>query len=462
MESLFRVKFNWVIFFALAFLIRLGFWGLSWYSYFAIILFLHQFLLLFFSMGSVIPIRYLFGTYMCLQMLVGPMLAYNGLDNFQFGYYKMQVPEDQYFSYVIPAVICFIIGLHLLAGRLKGEVIREDDVKKFVTLNPNLPFLFIFIGFVASFVFDYVTSELQFVFYLLAGLKFIGAFLLLISDKKLKLTPLVFVYGSIIASSLAGGMFHDLITWLVMLAAVLAIKYKPGIGVKLVFTFLFIAGAFILQLTKGEYREETWQKGEEAGIETFAKAYQENKEQGGLFDVAKIGKNNLRINQGYIIANIMKTVPEKVPYAHGDELRQILEAAFLPRIIAEDKLNAGDQEIFKKYSGIPLRKGTSMGLSSVGDAYVNFGVVGGCIFMFLLGLLFNFVLKSFHKYSKYYPVLILFVPLVFYYPIRPDCELQTVLGHLVKSCFLIFVIMQFWKGYFKAQRPRFDYSFHIN
>jgi hypothetical protein len=124
---------------------------------------------------------------------------------------------------------------------------------------------------------------------------------------------------------------------------------------------------------------------------------------------------------------------------------QILEAAFLPRIIAPNKLKAGDRTIFMKYSGLALLPGTSMGLSSMGDAYINFGIIGGCIFMFLLGLLFSEVLNGFYKYSRYYPFLLLFTPLVFYYPIRPDCELQTSLGHLVKSCFLIYMLVLFWK-----------------
>ncbi len=141
----------------------------------------------------------------------------------------------------------------------------------------------------------------------------------------------------------------------------------------------------------------------------------------------------------------MYTVPATVPFADGEELRRILEAAFLPRILAPDKLNAGDRTLFTKYSGMRLQRQTSMGLSSPGDAYVNFGVWGGCIFMFCLGLLFSEVLNGFYKYSKYYPFLLLFTPLIFYYPIRPDCELQTSLGHLVKGCMLVFAMMVFWK-----------------
>jgi hypothetical protein len=123
----------------------------------------------------------------------------------------------------------------------------------------------------------------------------------------------------------------------------------------------------------------------------------------------------------------------------------------LPRIIAPNKLNAGDRTIFMKYSGMHLRPGTSMGLSSLGDAYVNFGIIGGAIFMFFLGLVYSETLNAFNNFSKYYPFLILFTPLIFYYPIRPDCELQTALGHLVKSCMLIYFIVIFWKKDFKKQ-----------
>ena len=37
----------------------------------------------------------------------------------------------------------------------------------------------------------------------------------------------------------------------------------------------------------------------------------------------------------------------------------------------------------------------------------------------------------------------------FYYPIRPDCELQTILGHLFKSTIIIFFILSVWKHNFK-------------
>jgi hypothetical protein len=211
---------------------------------------------------------------------------------------------------------------------------------------------------------------------------------------------------------------------------------------------LLVLIAITIQLVKGDYREATWKKDEEGGAEIFQKTMKEKNENAGIFNLDNLAKSNVRMNQGYIVTHIMRTVPTMVPYENGAELKLILESAFLPRFLAPNKLNAGDRVIFTKYTNMPIASGTSMGLSSMGDAYINFGLEGGCIFMFLFGALFNLVLTKFNDYSTYFPILILFSCLVFYYPIRPDCELQTILGHLVKSCFLIFLMLKIWKQKF--------------
>ena len=449
MNSLFNVKFNWYLFSTIAILLLLFFPNLSWYSYFALLLTIHQFLLLFFSFGFIIPIRYLFGSLMCLQMLLGPVFAYNGLDNFQRGNYKMQIPEVEYFSYVLPAVICFILGLHIRSNYLRGEFIDAVGIGEFTAKKRKyLPYVFIGIGFISSLVSEAFASELTFVFYLLGSFKYVGAFMLITGNVRLKILPLLFVYGSIFLSSLGEGMFHDLFTWLIFLAAVLSIRYKPKVYIKAIFAVGFILLVTAIQMVKGNYREATWERGEEAGYGALSKAYDESQSTNMFFSSKGLAQNNLRINQGYIITHIMKTVPRIVPYARGSELNDILVAAFLPRILAPDKLTAGNRDIFMKYTNMPLKKNTSMGLSSVGDAYINFGIFAGCIFMLLLGYIYSEVLKGFYTLSKNMPVLLLFTPLVFYYPIRPDCELQTILGHLVKSCFLLFIVFSIWKRQF--------------
>ena len=174
MEGLINVKFNWKVFAGVAIFILFVFPDLSLYSYFAILITIHQGMLLFFSLGYVIPVRYLFGSLMALQVLFGPMLAYSGFDKFQLDYYQMKIPETLYFSYAIPAVISFILGLHILGGKLKGEVVKQESIVKFVKRIPFISYLFIIIGFFASLLSELFTSDLDFLFYLLGNFKFIG------------------------------------------------------------------------------------------------------------------------------------------------------------------------------------------------------------------------------------------------------------------------------------------------
>lgn len=420
--------------------------GLSWYSYAAILISLRQFILLFNAVDFIVPIRYLFGAFMCLQFFIGPVLAYNGLDQYQFIGYQMRISEAEYFSYAIPALCAFIIGLHITSRKSKGEVLNEKAILDFVNRYPRLPFVLIAIGFFSSILSGLFSSELAFLFVLLGGFKFIGLFMLILGEKKMKVLPVIIVVGSIISSSLSTGMFHDLLTWIIFTLAILAVKYKPRFAVKLSGTVLFITLAVLIQQTKGYYRERVWEEGSAGNLSTLANVYENNN---NLFSFENLASNSVRINQGFIITNIMTTVPSQVPFSNGAELKQIVESAVLPRILAPNKLNAGDRELFTKYSGIQIESGTSMALSSLGDAYLNFGTFGGCIFMFFLGLLYSEVLKALNRKSAKFPLILVFTPLIFYYPIRPDCELQTILGHLVKSCFLVYVLFTFRKDIFR-------------
>lgn len=440
--TLFSVKINWLVYALGLIAVVMVIPDISVWRFFALAIAGHQFMLLFYAYGYVIPVRYWAGAMACLQYLVGPSFAYSGLDELMYFKYRMQVPEETYFAYAIPAVILFILGLHF-SGKLNGEKVDEKAINRFVESNTLLPYIFIGIGFVSSMVSGFFGSELANVFYILSGFKFIGLFMLLLSGHQIKLLPLVIVVGAIVGSSLKSAMFHDLLTWLVFVLAVLAIRYKPNILVKVWFTIGMVVLVLIIQQIKSVYRSNiTYGQG---GTEQFEESFRTINQEGGFFDLNKIAESNVRINQGFIVTNAMNWIPEREPFAQGEELRMILEAAFLPRILAPNKLKAGDNSLVLKYTGLWIRQGTSMSISALGDGYINFGTFGGSIFMFFFGLIFNITLNGFQRFSKDFPIILIFTPLVFYYPIRPDTALQTGLGHLVKASFLLYFIMIFWK-----------------
>jgi hypothetical protein len=453
--SLFKIEFFNPIIFAFCAIIWILFPGLSWYSYLAIFVSIHQFVLLFNSIGHVIPIRYLFGCFMCLQFFIGPTLAYNGLDEYQFPLYKMQVPESQYFSYALPAVICFILGLHVNAGRLKGENIKIENIERYVERNKLIPYIFIAVGLFANAIVLFLPQSLTFVILAIAAFKFVGLFMLIIGSKQLKVLPLIVVFTSVVSASLGNAMFHDLLIWLIFTGAVFFIKFKPTITLKLVMCIVFITLAALIQQLKFTIRGNL-REGRAEGVDAVTAAFYVQQREHGLLSKQSMAPNNVRINQGFIITYIMMNVPQRIPHANGAELWQIIEAAILPRFLAPNKLEAGDRTIFSTYSGIKLDEGTSMGLSSLGDGYINFGTVGGCVFMFVLGFFYSQILLAVGRFSTIYPILILMTPALFSFPIRPDNELQTGLGTVVKLSFLLFILFRFSKDFFKNSPPTED------
>jgi hypothetical protein len=231
--------------------------------------------------------------------------------------YKMRITESAYFQYAIPAVTLFIIGLHLNAGKYRGEIVDLDQIEAFVKKNKKIPYIFIGIGLFSSIIGSYFSNDLAFVFYLLGSFKFIGLFLIIIGTKRLQVLPLIIVIGSIISSSFGNGMFHDLLTWIIYSASIFAIKYKFDFKVKMIGLASFILFAVVLQVLKGNYRAVTGVAKEKAGVETFAEIYQKENEKKGVFSFENLATSNVRINQGFIITNIMTNVPDKVEHANG-------------------------------------------------------------------------------------------------------------------------------------------------
>jgi hypothetical protein len=403
------------------------------------------------DLGKSISIRNVFAVLMCLQFLFGPFLVYNGFEEYQI--YKMKVSEAEYFYYVTPAMICFLIGLYIKKNkRIINEYKNTKSLEIWYNLNPTVPMNFMIIGFVSTFIQKMVSGEFGFILYLLSNLKFIGLFLLLLVKTDIPIKSLFIIYSSIILSSFATGMFHDMFIWSIFFICVLTFKKHVKALVKLSLILGLLLAAIVIQTIKFDLREKLWVQGEELSIDLVEESYNSNvAKSGGLFSKENLAPQITRINQGWIIASIMDNVPKNVNFAGGELIGKYLESAILPRFIAPNKLDSGDKDIFNKYSGHFIDSGTSMGISSIGDAYIGFGIEGGWLFMLIYGLLFNLVINYFVKLSNFYPTAFVFSLLLLFYTVRPDCELQTTFGHLFKSSVLLFVLFRFFGRYFRIR-----------
>ncbi len=394
------------------------------------------------------PIIELFFCLFSLQFLFSPALSYNGFDEYTNVNYRMKINSDSYFSYVIPLFIIFPVGFNVF---LKPNSFKPDiaNVNMWLKFNPNIPYVFIIIGFVTSLFSNYIPSNLSFVGYFLESFKFIGVFILILGYQKIKPLVLIGVYGGILLTSFVGGMFHDLLIWIIILGLVISFRYKPKLYTKFIAIVVFAIFASFIQSIKGGLRQATWGGNEKVSIELLENINKANiSENSGFFTMLNIAPQINRVNQGWILASTMNNVPANEPHTYGKNTYDYLHASLMPRILSPNKLKSGDQNLFNRYSGHVIIDSTAMGLGLFTDAYIEFGKYGAILYIFVWGLMYGFILKQFVVRSEKYPILILFALLAFLYPMRPDCETQTGLGHLFKTIMLLMMIIVCFKKSF--------------
>lgn len=391
-----------------------------------------------------LPIKELFFSLYTLQYLFSPAFMYNGLEDYTK--YKMKVPVDQYFSYAIPLLIFFSLGFTVFFDSSKLKIDRSK-IDIWLNANPSIPYYLIVTGFIAPLFYFVLPASFNFIVYVSESLKFIGLFILISSSTKPKIGLLIVIFAGLFISSFAGGMFQDLLTWLIMLGLILNYRYRPTISFKILGVFVFVIFTMFIQLIKDSLRERIWEQGENVSFEVLKSASGDAEEsKGSFFSLETLGPTVNRINQGWVLASTLDNVPQNIEHSNGLLIKEYLIAATMPRFLFPDKMNGGDTKYFNMYSGHFAGSETVMVLGIPTEAYVEFEGYGAFIYIFLFGVLYGWFLSIFAKKSLEFPILAIFTILVFIYPMRPDCDTQTGLGHLFKTSILLYLVFNFYKS----------------
>lgn len=417
---------------------------IDFYISLGILLFIYNGLKLILNCNDYLPFIELMLALFGLQYLFGPAIIYLNEDLIPETY-LMKVSSDIYFSFIIPIYLAFSLGLNTFIKSNKLKV-NLDLINQFYNQNRFFPYILISIGLIFTLLISYLPSALQFIAYLLSSLKFIGVFIFLLSESNKSNKIIIFVFSLIIISSFVGGMFHDLLIWIIIFCLLLCLKYKPNLSFKFIIIFFLFTFVVLLQSIKGVMRLRTWFGNEKMSIGLLVSVIKEvNEDKDGIYNVENLPILAIRINQGWIVSLVMENVPSIVKHTHGELTNLYFQSALLPRFLRKYKLMSGEQEIFTKFSGKELLPGTSMALGLFSDAYIEFGRYGAIIFIFVFGSFYSYILKKFLLNSKKYPILILFILIAFNYVIRPDNDTQTAVAHLFKSIFIIYISFKIFK-----------------
>jgi hypothetical protein len=137
----------------------------------------------------------------------------------------------------------------------------------------------------------------------------------------------------------------------------------------------------------------------------------------------------------------------KEPFANGETIFASTVAGFVPRFLWPDKPIAGGKENMLRFAGYRLTTTTSMDIGPHMDGYANFGRAGGIVFMFVYGLLINWLLVFFLNRSiKWSPTILLWSPFVFIQVLKVETSFTTTFNAATKGIFFVFLLFLFFKS----------------
>ena len=377
-----------------------------------------------------VPLLQLTSLLAVLQWLVGPLLNY--ASDMTYGRYSMYVPEDIYFRFAIPATSLYIlIMLSVGASVRQSFLLSGIDRRNFVLIG----FLLNLAAILATILASRSSGGLMFLFHLISQVRYVGALYFLFSPHPYRYILAAASCVHLFSRSLSEGMFHDLILWLAILFSYWFAQRKWTASTKVTVLVTVAISLFVLQSIKQEYRRQL-RSGVTPFIPTLALDYLQPG--GRAWSLDSLSMTITRLNQGWIISAILNHVPSGEPFARGETVVEAIKISLVPRVFWPDKKGAGGRDAFRRFTGLQIGNETSMGISPLGEAYANYGVEGGILFMGVFGAFFALFYYMGLWYSARYPTFFFWLPLIFYQAIKAETELSVVVNQLTKGAVVAF------------------------
>jgi len=360
--------------------------------------------------------------------------------------YKIKLDAESYYLLIFPGILMFHLGMNFFKSRLFYT--DFNLVKIYALLNEKILKQLLFVGVLLKLSLFYISGDLLFFVYALSLVRFVGAFALFAIGSKKHFHWVVFVLLIEIIQSFIVGMYHDMTMWIVFFALFYSYLKKPSFKIKLTTSIIAIVVLLFIQSIKQVYRAATWSGDREASLSTALDVAENNTNLESLTGDDNLIGTLTRSNQAWIFASTVDHMNRYQDFQGLNNVQRYVESALLPRFLAPDKIKSGDREIFNKFSGHEISETTSMGLGIFADGYIAYGAWGVALFGFALGLLFSITFKVVENWTKISPFFMLFLFPILNYAVRPDCETQTTINHLVKSMFIYWLLVMAYRRYF--------------
>jgi hypothetical protein len=448
----------------------------NWYSEISIFLCLIAVFAILDKLGKGLVLRELVALHTIFICLVMPTMGYNiyNHDNFlsRVFYRFMLVPEDQYFSYVIPAVCAFSIAMCYPITKFNAVLDEGNSFKNLLQLvrdqlktNTQTGIIIVATGVAMFFFLGFVPDVVKFAVTLLFFSSFAGIlYIFYCQPFPTKNIVLILFIVFVLVLTVQSGVFTIVVYMGITIFSYLFLGRKFSLGKKFV---VFVLGVFLLFITqnvKTAYRDLTWEgnhvddKTSTFLDVTFDRVTNIDKliNTDGFFPVY------MRTNQGYNISRVMQRIPAQQDFDGGNHLLLTSASALVPRLLWPDKPEAGGKESMKYFTGINIT-GYSTNVSPIGEAYGSFGTTGGIAFMFIFGLFIRWVYKRIFVIAQRLPLLILWMPVLFYQvTFCMETDSLQAFNALLKGAFFLWLLYKLIPAWFgkvvkQSNKQRFPF-----
>ncbi|MEO5684470.1 MAG: hypothetical protein ABIQ88_17650 [Chitinophagaceae bacterium] len=440
----------------------------TWYAQLSITLAVLLLVMLLDKIGKGIVLRETIAFLYVFTCLVMPIIGYNFYDASnrlaKLWVRYMPVPVETYFVFALPAVSFFCFALTLpFATRNnteEGQGLRDliNRIKTNLLAHPKTGWMIAGVGLAVSFVVNFLPAGLQF----FATLFYFGSFAGLLythyspNFKYKKLS--MWLFGLfILNNALVLGMFTIVAYMGFTIFSFFLLGKRISMFKKL---FIFIAAAFlliVLQNVKLTYRNYVWHSNYSGSkMALFSELFFENIQKGGdLVEKNAFFQIYTRANQGYNVALVMRRIPAVKPFDNGNNLLTNFASAFVPRFLWPDKPEAGGKFNMEYYAGWRIH-GWSTNVGPLGEAYGSFGVTGGIVYMFFLGLFIRWIYLQVFKITRTIPLLVCWLP-VFFFQIISSSETDSlqIFNSLIKASFFVWLLYKVWPQWFGVIKKKY-------
>lgn len=390
--------------------------------------------------GIQIPIFRFLLTLNYVQIALTPLQYYfYDLDFSSIGTrFSMNLPESDYFPYVIS----YLLFMELAFSLVKSSNIRLERtyaiIREHTEPYVKLGYRLITVGVIASVIHPFIPFSLQFISLLLSNLYIIGALVIYNTNYKKANMVMGIIVLWLIINTLREGLFINLFVWLTFIAHYVNKKYTINLIKKISVVVTLSILVLIINISKYQYRKEVWLGDNNRSAFRFIELMYEAGQDRNVFE-SGLTALSVRLNQGFLLSQIMdQKNNDKITYTY---LNQELIGVLLPRFIYKNKLTVNSAEKVSSYTNLPINRGVALSVGIHGDGYANFGFYGGLIFSFLFYVIMFQLYKFLCSKSIKFPILVFFVPYIYFYLVRPGSEFYIVTNWIVKSCILIVLLV---------------------